>query len=216
MLKSSTSRMIYKSVPWGSCIQVCLRSSRSDTLVLLLNSHSTHSRNRCKRFGRMTNERTMIENAHENTHLCKAIVVLDTSMTIHPKAYQAVTVEIYCILWRWSTQQQWAKPSLSMLLLFNATCDHYTMVNLGSGGLQDEKNELRAKRTMTMYIQYFCKKDFSGTGTMGSPSAVSGGGVVSSGLVRATIEQQKWVHRLISRESSQGRISWTSYNDCRV
>jgi len=32
-----------------------------------------------------------------------------------------------------------------------------------------------------MYIQYFCKKDFSGTGTMGSPSAVSGGGVVSSG-----------------------------------
>jgi len=31
------------------------------------------------------------------------------------------------------------------------------------------------------YIQYFAKKDFSGTGTTGSPSGVSGGGIRNSG-----------------------------------
>ena len=36
---------------------------------------------------------------------------------------------------------------------------------------------------MTMYIQYFCKKVFSGAGAIGSPSAVNGGGVRNSGLV---------------------------------
>lgn len=35
---------------------------------------------------------------------------------------------------------------------------------------------------MTMYIQYFCKKFFSGAGASSSPSAVSGGGVRNSGL----------------------------------
>lgn len=38
-------------------------------------------------------------------------------------------------------------------------------------------------RTTTMYIQYFCKKLFSGAGATSSPSAVSGGGVRNSGLV---------------------------------
>lgn len=33
-----------------------------------------------------------------------------------------------------------------------------------------------------MYIQYFCKKLFSGAGAIGSPSTVSGGGVRNSGL----------------------------------
>jgi hypothetical protein len=43
-------------------------------------------------------------------------------------------------------------------------------------------NALIVMRAMTIKCQYFCRNDFSGSGTMGSPVAVNGGGTRSCGL----------------------------------
>lgn len=42
-----------------------------------------------------------------------------------------------------------------------------------------------------MYIQYFCTKLFSGTGFIGSPSGVSGGGTRSSGLETGKLSRMR-------------------------
>lgn len=48
------------------------------------------------------------------------------------------------------------------------------------------KDSRRPKRARRMYIQYFCKKVFSGGGTIGWPWGESGGGVRSWGLGRGS------------------------------
>jgi hypothetical protein len=59
-----------------------------------------------------------------------------------------------------------------------------------------------------MYIQYFCTKLFSGTGVIGSPSGVSGGGTRSSGL---EIESDKFKNTRgsIYRGGNRGDFSTT-------
>jgi hypothetical protein len=58
-------------------------------------------------------------------------------------------------------------------------------MNEGDGKEKDYGIDVRrANIAIMMYIQYFWKNDFSGSGLITSPSAVSGGGVTRVGLVK--------------------------------
>jgi len=66
-----------------------------------------------------------------------------------------------------------------------------------------------AMRNMDMYIQYFCRKDFSGMGRTIWPSGVKGGGVFSSGKggaegLRRRMDVFKWGIR--SENDRRGEI----------
>lgn len=47
---------------------------------------------------------------------------------------------------------------------------------------EDRENVLIARNAIAMYIQFFCIQLFSGSGTIGLPSAERGGGTLRAGL----------------------------------